>query len=142
MQASEGPAPPEGGCGPAPPKPGPETGAAPLVKAESFAGGEAKGGAACPLGSGAGKAPCAKATPAWRVTAAAVTAAKILGTMKRRIIKGVSPARSSGALRVEARPIAAFYDCWMPLTTRRIGQQRGVGPHRRRIFAPDSDHFG
>ena len=53
--------PPEGGCGPAPPKPGPETGAAPLVKAESFAGDEAGGGAIWPLGSGAGNAPCAKA---------------------------------------------------------------------------------
>ena len=39
----------------------------------------------------AANAPCANAYPAWMVTAATVN-----GTMRRRIIKGVSPARSSG----------------------------------------------
>src|SRR5260221_3370260 len=61
MQSSAPAGPAEGGCGPAAPKPAPETGAAPLVKAESFAGVAAKGGAGWPLGSGAGNAACPQA---------------------------------------------------------------------------------
>src|SRR4051794_11769512 len=104
MQSSPPAADDGGGGAPIPP---PAIGAAPLVKAEGgptvaagapLTGGNGEAllaGAAWPLGNGAGNAPCAKACPAARVAAATVS-----GTIRRRIIKGVSPARSSKAPRV------------------------------------------
>jgi len=64
-------------------------GAAPLTggKAGSFAIGRA----CCWPGSGAGNPPCASAECAW-----AARAANVSGTIKRWIIKAVSPARSRG----------------------------------------------
>jgi hypothetical protein len=94
---------------------------APLTggKAGSFAG------AAAWPGNGAGNAPCARAEPA-----DAESTASVSGTIKRLIIKAVSPARSNG-LRV-SRTVSCtkrFYDSCRPLTTRRIWQQRGAAPH-------------
>src|SRR5262249_52517540 len=115
MQAADGPPPPcVGGAGAndaglpasgaAPPDGNGEAGGAP-TSADALApltGGDA-GAVAIPpdwldigaawLGSGAGNAPCASADPAWKETA---KAASVSGTIKRWIIKAVSPARSNG----------------------------------------------
>src|SRR6185437_1255982 len=111
-----GAAPPEGN-GDAGALPTDAMGLAPLTggNAGSFAG-----AAACP-GSGAGNPPCASAEPA-----VAESTASVSGTIKRLIIKAVSPARSNGP-RVSCTK--RFYDSCRPLTTRRIWQQRGAAPH-------------
>jgi hypothetical protein len=62
--------------------------------------GEAPAGAALWLGNGAGNEPCANTWPAWRLTTAAVN-----GTIRRRIIKGCSPARSGKPQRVRTKQI-------------------------------------
>src|SRR4029078_750077 len=36
----------------------------------------------------------------------------------------------------------AFYDCWVPLTTRQIRQQRGTEPRYWPIITPDSSPLG
>src|ERR1019366_7628683 len=116
---------------------GNEPGAAPMEAAGAapFTGGKAgsfRWGAARP-GSGAGNAACAKPGPAWTVTTATVS-----GTIRRRMIKMVSPARSKGRQRLpDGRTVSdrAFYDSCRPLTTRGIWQQRGVEPRRTPIIA-------
>src|SRR5204863_6065907 len=88
--------------------------------------GEELAGCADWFGSGAGNAPCAPASPAWRATTATVS-----GVIRRRMIKGMSPARSRGAPTSSGQndsDRAAFYDPWRALTTHGIGQQRGTGP--------------
>src|ERR1700761_1394275 len=146
MQACDGPPPAwrgGAGCekpagppiiGAAPPEGNGDAGAAPTdaIGLAPLTGGNAgsfAGAAACP-GNGAGNAPCASAEPA-----VAESTASVSGTIKRLIINAISPARSSGP-RVSCTQ--RFYDSCRPLTTRRIGQQRGAVPHFRPIFARDS----
>ena len=150
MQSSGGPPACEGGAGPRS-NAAPESGAAPVdgnatgappraAGAAPFTGGngEALLGAAWP-GSGAGNAPCAKPWPAWQVTRATVS-----GTIKRRMIKAVPPARSNGpnVFRSKSDFEWAFYDSCRLSTTRRFWQQRGVEPRRTAIIAVNSATLG
>src|SRR6266702_8067201 len=103
-------APPGGGAAGAPPNAEPPAiGAAPLVGkalgrpieavgAAPVTGGNTESLCWTPwLGSGAGNVPCAKAWPAPkmapRVVAPRVMTTAVSGTIRRRMIKGVSPAR-------------------------------------------------
>src|SRR5579859_6955103 len=145
MQASAGPPAWLGGAGGANEPGPPAIGAAPADGNGEAAGGapmEARGaipltggkagslaGAAVWPGRGAGNAPCANAEPT-----VAKSTASVSGTIKRWVIKAVSPARFNA--REGPDPVRSFYDSCRPLTTRGIWQQRGAEPHLRPIFAP------
>ena len=70
--------------------------------------------------------PCAPAGPVWR----AATATKASGAIKRRTIKGISPAGPGGpnVFRSKRFRLKTFYDHGPLLTTHGMGQQRGAGP--------------
>src|SRR5690242_6068763 len=145
MQASVGPA--LGPCGPPPPPKGAAPcagnalGAAATGAPPAGGNGEDCAGAPPPtggngealagwFGSGAGNAPCAPTSAAWRVTTAIAS-----GAIRRRMIKGKSPARSKAKIR--GAPTSSdrsdseceqFYDPGRVLTTHGMGQQRGMKP--------------
>ena len=100
-------------------------------KAGSFAG----GWFICP-GSGAGNAPCAAARSA--EAAREAKTASVSGTIKRRMIKAVSPAEPNvpTCFLMQARmcQMVTFYDSCLALTTRGIWQERGAAPHLWPIF--------
>ena len=83
------------------------------VGAAPFTGGNAESLAVPALpGSGAGKAPCAEACPAWNVTTATAS-----GTINWRIIKAI-PSGLQASSRQESDSVLVFYDCCQRLTTR------------------------